>query len=265
MEKSVANPEPAKVLARTSECMRRLMEAGLSFDALQLPIDDPKMRGRLVQFWLSGGYEATTTQRVARAIMGTNFFGIEEVTQYFGVKPTKTQLAAFAEIPFTEAELQECRDTHVLIAIFPVSIIDIRKKVERKLFYSHEDAWYNTESFAKKKGKARWYLILKEPVPNSTSKIWDEQQELLNENEETPEARVMAYTIIGHYLVTGERLFENVYVRCADFDSGGPRVGVGSFGQDGLHVDSGRDGYRYDNRLGLASSRLPAQAGKFRS
>ncbi len=54
MAQTIANPEPAKVISRASECMRRLMEAGLSYDDLQVPIDDPEMRKRLVQYWRSG-------------------------------------------------------------------------------------------------------------------------------------------------------------------------------------------------------------------
>jgi len=62
MEKSIANQEvstvdASKVIGRSAECLRRLMEAGLSYKNLQLPIDDPKMRDRLVRFWKSGGQE----------------------------------------------------------------------------------------------------------------------------------------------------------------------------------------------------------------
>lgn len=57
MEMPIANqtPTPAKVVARTSECMRRLLEAGLTYDDLQLPIDDPVARYKIVEFWRLGG------------------------------------------------------------------------------------------------------------------------------------------------------------------------------------------------------------------
>ncbi len=62
MGKSIANQEvntvdASKVIGRSAECLRRLMEAGLSYADLQLPIDDPEMRDRLVRFWKSGGEE----------------------------------------------------------------------------------------------------------------------------------------------------------------------------------------------------------------
>ena len=65
----------------------------------------------------------------AREIMGKNFFGIEEAVQDFGVHPSETQLAALAQVPFTEEVLQSHKDTHILVAVFPLSILDIRGKL----------------------------------------------------------------------------------------------------------------------------------------
>jgi len=56
MSEIIANLMAAKVIGHASECMCRLLEAGLSYEALQMPIDDPEMRGRLVRFWMSGGF-----------------------------------------------------------------------------------------------------------------------------------------------------------------------------------------------------------------
>ena len=261
MVNSTANQLPSDVLfekqlGQLTNWVRMMRQAGLPIEeALQMPIDDPEMRKRLVRFWISGGYEATTTQKLAREIMGKNFFGVEEAVQYFGVKPTRTQLSALAEIPFTEAELRECKDTHVLVAVFQMSILDVRGKDEKKLFYSHEDAWYNKQVFAKQTGnRIFWQLVRKTPVDNSTSKAWDEQQALLPKNEETPTTRVMVYMIIGYFLVTGKRLFEDIYVRCSDIDSGGCRVYVGCFGSRGLYVYYDWDDNRYSS-IGVASVR----------
>jgi len=254
---STANQLPTDVLfekqlGQLATFVRVMRQAGLPIDeALQKPIDDPDMRKRLVCFWNSGGYEPTTTQKLAREIMGKNFFGIEETMQYFGVKPNRSQLSALAEVPFTEDEIRKVKDTHILVAIFPLSILEIRDKVERKLFYKHEDAWYNSQSFVKAKGEACWQFVRKTPVENSTSKTWQEQQSLLMKNEEIPTARVMVYTIIGHFLATSEQLFENVYVRCSDVVSDGDHVLVGRFASGGLSVSFDWDDYRY-GLLGLA-------------
>ncbi|MCL5733519.1 MAG: hypothetical protein M1334_02540 [Patescibacteria group bacterium] len=132
-----------------------------------------------------------------------------------------------------------------------MSILDIRGKVENKLFY---DAWYNNQVFAKDEGEASWQLIKKTPVDNSTDKTYQEQQALLTNNEETPTAQLMVYTIIGHYLATGERLMEYIYVRCSDMDSDGDHVSVGSFDSYGLAVGYDWNGNRSGN-VGLASAR----------
>jgi hypothetical protein len=238
------------------EVLLKLEAAGLTDELAQKVIDSKgnDLAAKVVRLIQNGGFEATTSQKRAREIMGRNMFGIEEAIKHFGVNPLRQQLAVLADVPFTEAVLEACKDTHVLVAVFPLSILDVRGKAERKLFCSHEDAWYNKQAFAKDRGETQWKLVRKTPVGNSTSKTWDEQQALLGKDEETPTAQVMVYTIIGHYLNTSERLFENVYVRCSALGSDGSRVHVGSFGSLGLYVNR----YWADCRpsfLGLSSAR----------
>jgi len=190
----------------------------------------------------------------AREIMGKNFFGIEEAVQDFGVHPSETQLAALAQVPFTEEVLQSHKDTHILVAVFPLSILDIRGKVDRKLFRSHKDAWYNKQTFAKDKGEVGWQLVRKTPVANSANTIWEDHLVLLGPDEKVPKAQALVYTIIGHYLATGERLFESVCIRSSDIDSDGHHVLVGLFFARGLLVHSYWDSYRF-GYLGVASAR----------
>jgi hypothetical protein len=196
-----------------------------------------------------------TLQKRSREIMGRNFFGIKEAIRHFRVNPTYTQLAALSEIPFSEAVLKQSKDTHVLVAVFPLSILEIRGKVDSKLFYNNQSWWYNKESFAKKRGKVSWQLVRKTAVGNSFSKSWQEQQALLSKDDEVPSAQVMVYTIIGHYLATGERLFEHIHVvRTSSVDSFGGHVGVGYFGSEGLYVYDYCDDDRF-GALGVSSTR----------
>lgn len=200
----------------------------------------------------------------AREIMGTNFFGVEEAVQHFGVRPVNEQLKKLAHVHFSEVTLEACKDSHILVAVFPLSILDIRTKVPRdsKLFYFYEDAWYNKKAFAKEKGELDWRLVRKTSMPDSTSRTWEQQRVLLSADEETPTARVIVYTTIGHFFATslpagqvGERLFEGVYVRTSSLVSSGYRVGVGGFGSSSLGV-YGFGGGRH-GRLGLASEKKP--------
>ena len=217
---------------------------------------DPAFVENIAQFMVNDGYEPSTSQKLAREIMGKNFFGIEEAIKHFGVNATKQQLAYLAEVPFSEEVLKSCKDTHVLVAVFPLSILDIRgiakKQSDRTMFYSQD--WYDKQAFAKDKGEVGWQLVRKEPIANSTSKTWNDQQALLSKDEETPTARIVVYTTVGHFLATGERLFEKIYVRCVDLDSDGHRVFVGYFDAKGLFVNSWNDDCR-DDDIGVSAAR----------
>jgi len=236
------------------ELLLKLETAGLTEPLAQKVIDSKgnELAAKVVKFIQNGGFEPTTSQKRAREIMGKNFFGVEETIQHFGVNPTRQQTLVLSEIPFSEAVLQEAKDTHVLVAVFPLSVLEIRGKMDSKLFY--DQSWYNKESFAKERGEASWQLVRKTPVDNSVSKNWEEQQALIGEDDEVPTAQVMVYTIIGHYLATGERLFEHIYVRTSSVGSGGYRVDVGDFAPYGLGISSCWGGHRYD-LLGVSSAR----------
>jgi hypothetical protein len=203
-------------------------------------------------------YESTPSQIRAREIMGKNFLGVEEVVRHYGATFSIEQLSLLANIPFSEAELEECKNTHVLVAGFPMTILDIRKKApskKPKTFYSYKDAWYNTQAFATdEQVEVRWYLIRKEAVANSTSKTYDEQKALLSEHDEVPRACDLVYAIVLYFMAMGERLFPSIYVRTSSVDSDGFRVLVGLFVSGGLYVNYCWDGVRYDF-VAVASSR----------
>ena len=194
------------------------------------------------------------SQKRAQKIMGQNFFGIEQAIQHFGIIPSAKQLAVLVEIPFTEEVLKKCKYTHILVAVFPLSMIQVRSKTteKEKLFYDQD--WYDQEKFAHKKGKIIWRLIRKTPVDNSINKNWNEQQSLLKQDEYTPTGQTMTYTVMGHYLATGERLFKHIYVRCNDLTSGGFGVYMGDFNSGSFVIGDNCDDSRHDT-LAVASAR----------
>lgn len=240
------------------ELLLKLENAGLTDKLAQRVIDSKDNDLAIKLVLLIEHDQIQTSQILARKIMGENYFGIGEAMDYFGVNPTKQQLAYLAEVPFSKETLVACKDTHVLVAIFSLSIIDIRSivdKSEQNLLYNRD--WYDKQVFAQDKGDVGWQLVRKTPVEKSTSKEWNEQRTLLSTNEEVPNTRVLVYTVIGHFLVTGERLFEHIYVRCADIDSFGPagmRVIVGDFRDDVLQIArQHRD--RVDDYMGISSAK----------
>lgn len=156
---------------------------------------------RLLRIIKHGSFQSFTSQERAREIMGELFFGVEEAVKHFGVNPSKRELATLAEVPFSEKTLNACKYTHVLVAVFPLSILDIRRKVKvagPKVFAcncfntshpdsTHEDPWLNKQTFAKDYGKIGWHLVRTTPVPHSTNLMWWMQQILLLAmNEKAP-------------------------------------------------------------------------------
>ena len=196
--------------------------------------------------------KTTTSQKRAQEIMGKNFFGVKEAIKHFGINPTRTQLSALSEIPFSEAVLKESKNTHVLVAIFPLSILEIRGKVDSKL--SYDQSWYKKESFAKERGEINWQLVCKTPKDNSRSKNWQEQQALLGKNDEVPTAQKMVYTIIGHYLATDEYLFKHTCVRTSSMFLDDNHVYVGDFDASGFYI-SYYENDRRSTHLGVSSAR----------
>lgn len=193
----------------------------------------------------------TVSQEVVREIMGVNMLGTLEVERHFGVL-TDEQREALAVIPFSEKTLKAYTKTHVLVADVGISLLTIRAKTHKSLFYKQK--WYEGEEFASRTETACWRLIRKTPVDGSFSKEWSEQQILIDSKiDEVPSARQVVYTTILHFLVTDERLFEKVYVRTCDVDSCGYCVYVGDFGRDGLCVVYWLNHAR-DDSVGVSSS-----------
>lgn len=220
---------------------------------------DPEFVEKISQLMVNGYYEPSTSQKKAHEIMGRNFFGIQEAIKHFGVIPTEQQLKMLEEIPFDDKLLESCKKTHILIAVFGLSIIKIREIASlhsgRSPFYPQD--WYDKSVFARNWDEVHWVLIRKKPVTKSTSRKWNAQNDLLLEDEYVPTSRIMTYTIVGHFFSTGERLFKKAYVRCIDMDSSGAHIGVGNFDDGGIGFGSWSNSI-FNDDIGLASAKKPS-------
>lgn len=154
----------------------------------------------------------------ARKIMD-KIFGIEEAISYLKIKPTYQQISSLSEIPFSEALLNETKETHILVAVFPFSLVDLLREhtalflLEDRLFgWDTRDAFYNS---IRKYSEVGWELVRKTPVKCSKWKTWDDQLKLLDKNDKVPTAQIIVYSIIaGHFL--NNHL--NLYVRTSSLD-----------------------------------------------
>jgi hypothetical protein len=261
---SLQTKEFGKELGFIHEGLITLRKAGMTHALWAKLTESEELATKVVAYIQRGGYDPTTSQKRAREIMGKNFLGVEEVAECFGIQLTQEELTKVAEIPFTEATLEECKDTHILFLGInhdkegkPLTINRLREmfpSTGQPRFWSYQ-FWYDKEKFAAKETpELKWYLIRKTVSEESRSKNYIEQEKLLKENEERERAIVYVYGILLMSKARKERLFEQDYVWCTDLDSGGYRVCVGYFGSRGLGI-SYYWGSRYDHYLGLAPAR----------
>ncbi len=246
---SLQEKELGKELGFIHEGLITLRNAGMTPVLWAQLTENKELAKKVVTCIKRGGYEPTTSQKQAREIMGKNFLGVEEVTEHFGIVLTKKERTKIAEIPFSEAMLQECKDTHILFLGVnhdkegkPLTINRFKEMFptdSQPKFYSYQESWYDDrKKFATKETpELRWYLIKKAILEESRSKTYNQQEKLLKENEYRERAVVYIYGILLMFEVTGERLLEDDYVRCKDLGSDRKHTDIGGFDSWGLYVD----------------------------
>ncbi len=213
-------------------------------------------------------------REAAQKLLGTNFFGVEDWQENYGLSLTKSQLAKVSEFPWSEKVLtapcpfhsgKQVKDTHFAFLGLeqskkqPLTIGQWQKlhpASNQPRFYSYPpDCWYKNEPFANEVScQLRWYLCLKEIVPGSENKTFDGQQAMLPPEYEVPSAVEEVTKCLACFKKTGIYLNPNRYGRVRDTSSGGGRVHVGLFGAGGLFVYSDWAGSRWGG-VGLAASR----------
>jgi len=206
----------------------------------------------------NGLYEPTKSHKMAKEVMKDNFFGIEDVMEQFSLRPTREQLKKLADIPFSKTTLEACKDTHVLVAVFPMSILEmVENELFRPLFNIGNPGnkpWFKREYFSWDEGVVQWCLVRKNPPESSFLKDWAEQLGQFGTESDPAQIRIAVYATLGYFLKTGKRLFEENMARCAELDMSGRRVTIGPFKDDGIRIQAWWD----DNRcyyVGSASVR----------
>jgi hypothetical protein len=237
-----------------------LMEVNPDKDGFQ------RLRARRGEFqdWFVAGIARFTAKlpdyTTAKSILGGDFITPGEIaTKRPDLACTDEQIAELADsIPSIE-DLQWCKANGFAVVAGsprPMSLLDIRSSKPNH-FYSKTEGWYaNADQKFSRDDKVSlgWLMIRKKPVPKSTNKTWDEQNQLLSNTEQVPNDAEMSWFITIFFEVRGVRLFKDVYVRTSSVSADGDRVYVGIFGDAGLSVSTDWDSAR-DDRLGVASSR----------
>ena len=254
--------------------LKVLQDQGITVEHLARLRAEPDYAKRVAEFILRGGLEGSVHQKLARAILGKNFFGVEEWSALYGVNFTKKQLREVADFPWNEDVLnapcpfvkgKSVKETHFaflgidLIKGKSLTILEWQKihpaSGQPRFFSYAPDNWYAKEKFGNEPTCGfRWYLMPLEIVPNSTDKTYKEQVAMLPADYKVPMAIEEVTKDILYYRKNGIYLNPSRWGRCQDVTSGGGRVGVGGFGAGGLGVRGYWDGIRSDS-IGLAASR----------
>ncbi|KKS27489.1 MAG: hypothetical protein UX24_C0009G0005 [Candidatus Giovannonibacteria bacterium GW2011_GWB1_45_9b] len=239
--------------------------------------DDQDFRKHIAGFMLRGGIDGSVQHKLARARMGQNFFGVEEYATLYGVNFSKKQLREVSGFPWGKDILdapcpfnkgKTVRETHFAylgvdkLNGSPLTIMkfqELHPESGQPKFRNYApDSWYHQQVFATDKTmKLRWYLLLKNIVPNSTLTSWNDQKAMLPAEYEIPTA--VEETAKDLFVQRKTGIYPNlkVYARVDDTSSNGHRVNVGDcyHGSVGVYFwgDYG------DDSVGLGASRLPGR------
>lgn len=200
---------------------------------------------------------------IARTILGKDFISPEEIATARGLTYTDGQLATFGDTLPAQEVLEWCRDNGMMLVAGPpksMSLLDVRA-LKAGYFYTKDGGWYadNRQKFARAdKVEPVWIALRKEPVADSLRKTWSEQSDLVVEPMVVPNVAETVWGLTVYKAVRGKYLLPNLYVRTSSCGSGGGRVGVGRFDDDGLGVGSSWGDGRGDS-LGVASARKFSQ------
>jgi hypothetical protein len=183
----------------------------------------------------------------ARRILGRNFFGLKEVQR---IHRRILEPSLYARIPFSEATLRQCCQTHDLRSYSPVDFIDQFPRRDRAKRAAHRS-----------RVPDRWLLLRKAAVPGTPGLLYAEQRSLLSASEVVPLACEMAYMATLAWWTHRERVLPNGFLYCGDRLTSDCRMVIGN---NGLVVDlwcsvesCNRLKELIDEKLGLASAIRP--------
>src|SRR3989344_1409706 len=167
-----------------------------------------------------------------------NCFGIADWQTFHRVIITAKQTTAISEFPWSDATLnspcpfhprKKVHETHfAFMGLDHITIAELQKLYPHSgqpRFYPYlPDAWYSGQEFATKTTLAlRWYLLLKEIVPGSEKKTFEEQKAMLPKEYEVPSAAAETAKDLFVFQKTSSHVNPKRYARTADLVSGGRR------------------------------------------
>ena len=149
---------------------------------------------------------------LSREIMGVNFIGPD----FFSMGA----IPRLSEVPFKKETLFRHRDSGLLAAVPPVSLLEMNADHRLKeMFYLRSNLWYADQMFAGDESPG-WHLLPKKIKPIYFGKNWVEQTNLLPNGHRVATVQSAVYAMLAYYRATGEMLHKNIRLRCADVPFG---------------------------------------------
>lgn len=205
-------------------------------------------------------HQLPESHEVAHIILGDDYITPEETMEAYGFSYTGKQLRHFADtLPDLQTILWLRANRYMLCAELPteMNLLEI-KGLDDKLFYSKIEKYaeYGHKFSSDDKVNAgEWLAIRKGAVPNSFSKTWREQQNLLTEVEYVPNITEVSYAVTAYCKIRGVFLLQSYYVRTSSIVYG-RHIHAGRFDADGLIVHFWNDQSHID--FGISSAlKLP--------
>lgn len=151
------------------------------------------------------------------------------------------------------------RDTHAAFAcIGPMHILALQelgwKSLRSRSRSWAADPWYFSEKFAKETLKFQWYLLLRDIVPGSENRTFNEQKRMLPVEYSVPPAVAEVAKDQFLYRKLGICVNSKCYARTASRDSVDLGVAVGACDTEGCVVTRFTSDYR-NEMLGIAAAR----------
>lgn len=220
---------------------------------------------RTAETMLRDGFDPSTEVKLARLMLGKNIFDVPDWTALYEAGFTGKQHREAAKFPWSEEVLQSpcpfvegervC-DTHFAflgveqINGEPLTVakwLQLHPKTGQPCFYFSEDPWHTGQPHTDKAELTfRWYLMLKDIVPNSTDKTPEEQVAMLPPEYEVPTTIAEVTKDILVFRKTGMPPNPSVWAACTERtvktgklsdDDVGDVSCVGSFDGYGLNVN----------------------------
>lgn len=237
-------------------------QGGNPRDLFDLFRTDGEYSDRIAQAMMRKGLVGSIESRLARVVLGRNIFTYADWMSYYDAKFTKKQLREAGKFPWGEDVLNSpcpfnkgklVKDTHfAFLGISglngqPLTVakwLELHPATGQPKFYFNTDQWHVGQPHTDVATmQLRWYLMLRDIVPNSTNKTYEDQVAMLPAEYEVPTTIMEVTKDILVFRKTGECPNGSRLAACTERTvktssaSAGRVSCVGVFGEDGLSVD----------------------------